>query len=103
MTDTSVKAPSPAFALSECDESLFAASLLPASKLLPEEVVMRMLTSRVIEPSQAVEIARAHGMKGNVLRVILHAWGRPPLEVWRVLPDNIRRRRRSCKGCDRAR
>jgi hypothetical protein len=57
-------------------------------KLLPEEVIMRMLTSRVIEPSQAVEIARAHGMKGNVLRVILQGWGGPPLEVWRVVPDN---------------
>jgi hypothetical protein len=57
-------------------------------KLLPEEPVMRMLTSRVIDPSQAVEIARKHGMKGNVLRVILQGWGGPPLEVWRVVPDN---------------
>lgn len=57
-------------------------------KLLPEEPVLRMLTSQVIDPSQAVEIAREHGMKGNVLRVILQAWGGPPLEVWRVVPDN---------------
>jgi hypothetical protein len=57
-------------------------------KLLPEEPVIRMLTSQVIEPSQAVEIARKHGMKGNVLRVILQAWGGPPLEVWRIVPDN---------------
>ena len=57
-------------------------------KLLPEEPVIRMLTSQVIEPSQAVEVARKHGMKGNVLRVILQGWGGPPLEVWRIVPDN---------------
>jgi len=57
-------------------------------KLLPEETVLRMLTSQVIEPSQAAEIARQHGMKGNVLRVILQGWGGPPLEVWRIVPDN---------------
>jgi hypothetical protein len=57
-------------------------------ELLPEEPVIRMLTSQVIEPSQAVEVARKHGMKGNVLRVILQGWGGPPLEVWRIVPDN---------------
>jgi hypothetical protein len=49
---------------------------------------MRMLTSQVIEPSQAVGIARKHDMKGNVLRVILQGSGAPPLEVWRAVPDN---------------
>jgi hypothetical protein len=57
-------------------------------KLLPEEIAIAgMLTSKVIDPSQAIAIAVKQGMKGNVLKVTLQAWGGPPLEVWRIVPD----------------
>jgi hypothetical protein len=58
-------------------------------KLLPEDIVTAgMLTSKVIAPAQAIAIAVRQGMKGHVLKVTLEAWGGPPLEVWRVVPDN---------------
>jgi hypothetical protein len=60
-----------------------------SGKLLPEDIAMGgMLTSKVIDPSQAIAIAIKHGMKGNALKVSLQAWGAPLLEVWRIVPDD---------------
>jgi hypothetical protein len=54
-----------------------------------ENLVLGLLTSKVIDPVQAVSVARAHGMKGNPLKVMLKLWGTPlATEVWRVIPDN---------------
>lgn len=50
---------------------------------------VRNKQDKVIDPAQAVSVARAHGMKGNVLRVMLEVWGAPlATEVWRLIPDN---------------
>lgn len=58
-------------------------------KLLPEDITIAgVLTSKVIDPSQAIAIALKQGMKGNVIKVTLQAWGGPPLEVWRIVPDD---------------
>jgi hypothetical protein len=67
----------------------------------PKPTFAQGLTSKVIEPARAVAIARAHGMKGNVLTAMLEYWtdtqatGAPKdipigmgVEVWRVVPDN---------------
>jgi hypothetical protein len=64
------------------------------------------LTSKVIDPVRAASVARAHGMKGNVLSAVLQYWTDPQtaghpttgtaqeipigmgVEVWRLAPDN---------------
>jgi len=54
-----------------------------------ELIPICMLTSKVIDPAQAVSVARANGLKGNVLKASLECWGAPlALEVWRVVADN---------------
>jgi hypothetical protein len=54
-----------------------------------EPIPICMLTSKVIDPAQAVSVARANGLKGNVVKVSLECWGAPlALEVWRVVADN---------------
>jgi hypothetical protein len=62
-----------------------------SAKFVPpdEHIVICMLNSKVIDPAQAVAAARAHGMKGSVLKVALECWGVPvATEVWRVVADN---------------
>lgn len=54
-----------------------------------DQIAVCMLTSKVIDPAQAVSAARANGMKGNILKASLECWGAPvALEVWRVVSDN---------------